>query len=214
MKHWLAVALLAPAVCGAAQPASWFLGGGLGVAERGFSQAPFDQLELEYEDGIAYHVRGGARFDSGLLLRGDYAHTRYEALTALGTLTVDEGIVQRELRLGGFYAPRPEATATYRVGGGYALFGDPAAGSADGFFAEVAATVRTGPRLSWDLSIARQEVSGDSGNDFDATDLRLAATWRLGTLDLSLAARQLRLPSSDDLRDFRVAVGRSWGAAD
>jgi hypothetical protein len=215
MRLWMAAALLAPGMCGATGPAL-SLSGGLGMAERDLSQEPFDQLELEFEDGLVYHVQGGAQFDSGLLLRGSYAYTMYAELTALDTLTVAEDVAQRELRLGAFYAPGQNARAGYRIGGGYATFGDITMGDAAGVFAEAGLTVRAGERWSWDLSLSRQELDGHSQNaaDFDGTDARLAATFHAARLDFTFAARQLWLPAGDALVEYRFSVGRSWGATD
>ena len=205
---WLAVvAALVPGLCSAEVP--WFLGAGLGIAEREDSEPPFENLDFAYEDGIVYHVEGSVRLEPNVLLRGTYAYTNYDELTAVGFLVISENVAQRELRLGAFYAPRPLAWLGFRVGGGYATFGDTMEGTSHGYFGEAAAVLHTGTHLSWDLSAARQVL--DSEDDRDGTDWRLAGTFSTEVFCVTLAARRLELAPADELVDYRFTVGRSWG---
>ena len=208
---WLAVVVaLAPGLCWAEAP--WYLGGGLGRAEREYGVAPFGALELEFVDGAVYHVEGGMRPKPDLLLRGTYAYTNYEEFTALGTLLIAENVAQRELRLGAFYAPRPTPAVGFRLGGGYATFGDILAGTSQGGFAEAAMVLHAGAQVSFDLSAARTHLDGDE--DRDGTDLRLAATIDVpSAVYVTLSGRRLEFASADEIVDIRFTVGRSFGAA-
>jgi hypothetical protein len=212
------LALLGAGPAGAADVAGW-LQGGVGVVFREPSDdPPFDQLDLEYDTGTQLHLDIASHYGNGLLLRAGYAYTLYDEFTALGGLAIEKDIEQHEVRAGAFFAPR-RAGLRYRVGGGYAYFGEdvdtPAASrQQDGGFIEAGLSFDATPRLTLDFALAVLKVGGDADHDAEAAELRAGAILHTGTIDLVAGVRYASFtregPTDEELIELRLGLGGAW----
>jgi hypothetical protein len=186
MRIWVALALLAPGLA-CAGDGDGFAGGGVGWTWRDVDRdVPFDQLDLGFDDGLALHAEGGARIAHGLLLRGSYTYADHGTLAALGTLTLEDDVQQRDLRLGAFHETAGGASG-FRLGGGFAHLDDDVLGASHGAFLETAWIAPLGERVTLDLAAAYLRLTGDS--DRNATELRARFAWRAGGTDFTLDGR-------------------------
>jgi hypothetical protein len=206
----------------ASDPASW-IHGGVGVAWREPSNdPPFDQLRLDYDTGTVLHAEVASHYDTGLLLRLNYAYTLYDALTGAGGLVIDKDIEQHDARAALFFAPRGGGTLGWRIGGGYVYaaedFDAPGSGGErrqDGGFVEAGLALQAGRAWRFDLALAGLKVEGEGDYDAEGAEARAAAIVDTGPLELSLQLRYLDLqresPFDETVLDLRLGIGGRWG---
>lgn len=195
--------------------------GGIGAAWRDpGADPPYDQLQLEYDTGTLLFLDLASHYDYGLLLRVTYTYTLYDALTALGGLSVEEDIEQHDGRAGLFYAPWSRGPLGFRLGGGYAYAHedvDAPAGerTQDGGFVEVGLIVRAARALTLDIAGAGLKWEGNGNYDAEAAELRIGATFHTDPLDLMLGGRYARFqresPADEELYELRLGIGGRWG---
>ena len=223
MTRWIvALALLAPSMACAADR-EFGIQGSLGAVDRRIDDdPPYDQLELDADTGIALQVEGDAAIGHDILLRASYAYIEYDELTAVdGALTISEDIVQRDLRLGAFWARSAHA---WRLGGGYAQIGASdnfgSLGKGRGPFIETGIGLQAGSRVSFDFAGAVLQLRGDFAAD--GYEARAGAAFGAGATRFTVDARYLKLDrlyrdsSPADLPDERVyelrlGIERRWG---
>lgn len=217
MKKVLWLALLAPGLACAAD-VTGYLNAGVGFASRDIERdAPFGNLDLDYDDGAAWHVDGGVRLPGELLLTGSYTISKYGDFTAIdGDLLIADDSTQRDTRFGAFLAPAPAGGFAYRAGAGYALIEDTVGivAEAQGLFVEAGAARRLGEHLRFTGAATLLQLHGDA--DREGLEVRTGLAYGLGSVDLTADARYLRL-GSDELPDehlyeLRLGVGSAWGS--
>ncbi|MGQ0586434.1 MAG: hypothetical protein ACT4PK_04450, partial [Gammaproteobacteria bacterium] len=197
--------------------------GSLGAVDRHIeNDTGFASLDLEYDTGIALQLEGDAAIGHDILLRASYAYIEYDELTAIGgALTIAEDVVQRDLRLGAFWA-RP--TQQWRLGGGYVQmdgrdnFGS--TGKGRGPFIEAGIELQAGLRVRFDFAGAILQLRGDLAAD--GYEARAGVAFGAGTTRFTADARYLVLDrhgavagfsfADENLSELRLGIERRWGA--
>jgi hypothetical protein len=219
VKKLLLVLVLTTPGLAVAADLTTYLNGSIGFGSRDMERnSPFGALDLDYDDGIAYHVDGGMRLANGLLFTGAYTQTDYGDFTAFdGALLIDDDSTQRDVRFGMFMAPTPSGGFHYRLGGGFAQIEDTVgfsdAADRRGVFLEAGANKLLGQRVTLTGAATLLRLRGDE--DREGLEARMGLAYALGAFDLTGDVRYLRL-GSDDLPDehhyeARLGVGGRLG---